>query len=111
MGPISWKQGRYLYIDEIRPILPLTNVRDTTMNNFRISAGDHQFTFEKDDVEKLDILSIDETTYHLVHEASSMEATISHYDASAKKLLVEVNGTNHWVKIEGGYELLVEKMG
>ncbi len=81
--------------------------------------GDFQLTINdlfnanlnSSDVESLDVVTLDEGQFHLIHNGKSYRAELISMEFESKTVQLKINGNHHEVKIADHFDLLVKKMG
>lgn len=59
----------------------------------------------------LDIVPINKDTFHIIKNNVSYQATVLQADFANKSFLININGTEHNIKVADSYDMLVKKMG
>lgn len=82
------------------------------LDDYRLTVdGAHSFERNSLNVASLDAVRLDETTYHVNMAGQSVLMEVSKVDFDRKEITVKIDGVQHLVAIEDGYDLLVKKMG
>ncbi len=81
------------------------------MKDYLITVNEKEIPVTKVDVEGLDIVSISDSAFHLLHDNLAYEIRLLQADHSNKTLLMSVNGNAYEVKIEDEYDQRVQQMG
>ena len=79
---------------------------------FDISINEKfNFSLSETDADQLDIVSLHEGAYHIIHEGTSCQAELIEFDLAEKSMLLKIDGVFFQVKIRDHFDLLVKKMG
>ncbi|MFD2790646.1 Na(+)-translocating NADH-quinone reductase subunit A [Arenibacter antarcticus] len=81
------------------------------MNNYLISIQEDSFTFNQEDLEALDIISIGDSQYHSLSDLKSYDIKVIQADFPNKLITVEVNGNTYPLKLQDQYDQMVDKLG
>lgn len=80
--------------------------------SFKVKVGDsYEYEFEKTDAEKLDILPISDTKFHLIYDNKSIKVTCEQSDFNKKQYSFAINGSSYPVSISNELDLLIKEMG
>ncbi|MDR9399668.1 acetyl-CoA carboxylase biotin carboxyl carrier protein subunit [Salibacter sp.] len=60
---------------------------------------------------ELDLIQIDDTHYHLIHEGNSYNIEIVNYDSEEKAAKIKINGKVLELDIRDKFDILLDKMG
>ncbi len=63
------------------------------------------------DLDQLDIQTIDQNLYHVLHENQSYNIKVDEVDILHKKVTIRVNGILHHLQIKDRLDVLIEEMG
>ncbi len=81
------------------------------MADYSITVNGNEFTISKSKAENLDILSLDNSSYHLLQENKAFNIKLLKADFNQKTMEVLVNGNTYAVAIADGYDQMVKEMG
>lgn len=70
-----------------------------------------QFIFNSADLENLDIVPIDATSFHILKEGQAFRAEVVATDFVNKLFTIKVNGNSYDIKLEDEYDQLIDKLG
>lgn len=79
--------------------------------SYRITIDDTQIDLSPKHAQDLDLIKVDDNTFHLLQDNQSFSVSVVNADFTTKTLTLEVNGNKYDLKIEDEYDLLVKKMG
>lgn len=80
--------------------------------NYKVKVNQKfSFSFEKEEIDSLDIQKASENSYHVLWQDKSHKAFISSTDFNSKSYHIKVNGNKYAVKISNELDLLIEEMG
>lgn len=79
---------------------------------FKVKVGDsYEYEFKNSDAEKLDILPVTDSKFHLVYENKSIEVICENSNFNKKQYSISINGSTYPVKISNALDLLINEMG
>ena len=79
---------------------------------YKLKVDDkYEFEFEREQIERKDIVVIDDSTYHVLSSNQSEIAKVISTDLSNKIIKVNVAGVDYNVTIKDAYDQLVNEMG
>ena len=79
---------------------------------FKVNVNnDFNFTITDDDIQSIDTISKDGTSFHILHQNQSLEAKIINANFFKKTYNVTVDGTNFDISIEDDLAALIKEMG
>lgn len=70
-----------------------------------------QFEFDTAEWANLDIVSIDDTNFHILKAGEAFRAEIVQADFVNKQFTIKINGNSYEVKLADAYDQLVKKLG
>lgn len=73
--------------------------------------GEYKFKLSQNELDDLNILSENQTSYHIIHKNKSFRASILDTDFQNRLYTVEINGRKFEVKIDRPLDLMIEEMG
>lgn len=76
-----------------------------------IVNGDMQFSFDRKQIDSLDVQSTSEDSVHILQENRSFKAALEKKDFLKKTYSVKINSNTYKVKISNELDLLIEEMG
>ena len=76
-----------------------------------IVNGDMQFSFDRKQIDSLDVQSTSEDSVHILKENRSFKAALEKKDFLKKTYSVKINSNTYEVKISNELDLLIEEMG
>lgn len=79
-------------------------------NNYKAKVNDN-FEFDNLSAKTLDIIPVEDNTFHILHEGKSYSAELVEANFKEKKLRLKINGSNYEVELSDQYDQLVKKMG
>lgn len=71
----------------------------------------NQFEFNTNELTQLDIISIDESNFHILKNGEAVRAEIVQQDFINKTFSIKINGNAYDIKLEDEYDQLVKKLG
>lgn len=76
-----------------------------------VKANEFLFSFDPEEIEKMDMVKLSPGQYHLIKDNQSVVATISNVDLVSKKMEVAIAGENYAVEISNALDQVLDKMG
>ncbi len=64
-----------------------------------------------DTVEALDVVSLDENSFHILKNNKAYNAVVESVDYKNKYFIININGTRYTTKISDKYDRLIDKLG
>ncbi|TBN03017.1 acetyl-CoA carboxylase biotin carboxyl carrier protein subunit [Hyunsoonleella flava] len=83
----------------------MSNILKAKVNN------NFDFDISSDDISSLDIVSVSNSNYHLLHDDKSFHCEINNSNFSKKTYQVSVNNTLYKVQISNDLDVLINDMG
>jgi len=80
-------------------------------STFKIISDYHEEKLGLDDIQKMDIRSLNDNQFHILQDNSSYKVSIEKEDKQNKTYDVVINGNTYSIQIQDEYDLLIEKMG
>jgi len=80
------------------------------MYKIKVNAS-HQFEITKDHIEALDCIKTTATTFHILEENSSINASILNSDFNKKRYTIKVNNNTYEVVINDALDQQIETLG
>ena len=74
-------------------------------------ARSFEYDLKSSDVDKLDVLKLSNSKFHVIRNNQSFDISIEDSDFNNKKYVVSVNANNYTVKISNQLDLLIKEMG
>ncbi|MFN7119240.1 MAG: acetyl-CoA carboxylase biotin carboxyl carrier protein subunit [Saprospiraceae bacterium] len=71
----------------------------------------NQFEFDVNNLAQLDIVSIDDFTFHILKNGEAIRAEIVQRDFVKKQFTIKINGNAYDIKLADEYDQLVKKLG
>ncbi len=81
------------------------------MTKYTINVANDEFYIDTQEIQELNIVQINDTTFHLLDNHQAHQIELSHTKNSFKEMIVSVNGNDYKVKIQDTYDALIKKMG
>ncbi len=81
------------------------------MTNYLITVNGEEIALTKKDVNGLDSINIDDSSFHLLVADQAHEVQVLDSDFLSKTLTLSVNGNTYNIKIDDEYDQRVKKMG
>ncbi len=81
------------------------------MAKYTINVANDGFHIDTQEVQELNIVQVNENTFHLLVDHQSYQIERSHQKNSCKEMTVSVNGNDYKVNIQDTYDELVKNMG
>lgn len=78
---------------------------------YKVKANEFEFEFSEEQIDHADLVKRSPTEFNLLHNHSSVNATLVEADVAAKKLIVAVDGESFTVEIKDELDQVLEKMG
>jgi len=80
--------------------------------NFKLKVNDSfEFDFKSSDSNKLDILKLSKSKFHVINNHKSFDIKLEKSDFLKKEYTVNVNSNNYTVKISNHLDSLIKEMG
>lgn len=73
--------------------------------------GTHDFSFDKDEISRLNIVEKSKDSYHIIDEHTSFKAKITTANFNEKKYTIQVNGNDYEVDISDELDVLIAALG
>ncbi|MCM4167251.1 acetyl-CoA carboxylase biotin carboxyl carrier protein subunit [Arenibacter sp. H213] len=99
------------FLNLLHILVPSSRRKPHNMNNYLISIQEDSFTFNQEDLEALDIISIGDSQYHSLSDLKSYDIKVIQADFPNKLITVEVNGNTYPLKLQDQYDQMVDKLG
>lgn len=81
-------------------------------NNFKIKVNNSaEYEINETDCNQLDIVSLDNNTFHVLKDAKSHKATVNTSDFKNKTYQVMVNSNSYTISISNALDSLIKEMG
>lgn len=80
-------------------------------NKYKVKANDFAFLFDRQVVDKLDLVRKSDNEYHLIRDNRSIKVVLEEADPRSKKLKLEVDGESFEVEISDPLDQMLEKLG
>ena len=81
------------------------------MNNYIAKVGTTSFELAEEEVTGLDLVTLDETKFHLLFDHKAYHIEVEGMQFEEKLVQLKVNGTSMTVQIEDHFDILVRNMG
>ena len=81
------------------------------MKNFKITVDDEKFIFSEEWLNNADILSVEETKYHVLENGKAYKAAVLGANFKEKTFVITINNNRYEVLIADAYDQLVDQMG
>lgn len=82
------------------------------MKNYKVKVNDsNEFQFTEEQINRLDTQKLSGSAFHLLQNAKSYKAEITHADFLNRKYTVKINSNFYQVDISNELDLLIEEMG
>lgn len=78
---------------------------------FKVSVNEFIFFFTKEQVEAIDLVKQSHTSFNLLQDHRSVNATLLETDPTAKKQTIELEGENFSVEIKDELDQMLDQMG
>lgn len=82
---------------------------DEKKDHCLVKANSFEFNFDKDEIDKLDIVKKDNSSYHIIHKGRS--STVNVLATDHKNLKVEMEGEVFEIEIKDPLDQMLDKMG
>lgn len=80
--------------------------------DYKIKVNDtFEFDFEKESIQKLDAVSVDQNHFHILHHNLAYQAEVVSADFYQKKYNIKVNNSTYEVDISNPLDILIKEMG
>jgi biotin carboxyl carrier protein len=80
--------------------------------NFKVKVDESfEFDLKSSDAEKLDLLKLEKTKFHVINNHKSFNIQLEKSDFYNKEYAIKVNSKNYAVKISNELDLLIKEMG
>jgi biotin carboxyl carrier protein len=79
--------------------------------SFRVQVNDFTFTFDQQEIDTCDFIRLSPTTFNLIREFRSVNATLLESDPTAKNLAIEIDGETFQVTIKDELDQKLDNMG
>ena len=80
--------------------------------DFKVKINDSfEFDLKESDTEKLDLLKLNNTTFHVINNNKSFIVKLKKSNPAKKEFVIKINSNNYTIKIENQLEQLIKKMG
>lgn len=76
-----------------------------------VNGNQYQFSLTPDTARESDMLTMDNGTFHLLHNGQSYHALLESVDYKTRLFTFRINGSLYTVKITDQYERLIQEMG
>jgi biotin carboxyl carrier protein len=81
-------------------------------DSYKVNVNDSfHFDLEKEQVSRLDAVTVENNNFHVLHENKPYKAAILSADFNQKKYTVKVNNNSYTVAISDDLDLLIKEMG
>ena len=70
-----------------------------------------QFSFKGLNTEELDVISLGNNHFHILHDNQSYRAELLHLDYATKTFTFKINGSKYEVQLEDQYDELINRLG
>jgi len=81
------------------------------MDKYVIKVDTTELEIEKASADKLDVVKLDDSTFHLLENNKAHVVKLLHADYDKKTIMLEVNGNSYSLRISDSYDQMVDKMG
>ena len=81
------------------------------MTDYKLMVNGETLDINKDEAEGLDVLSLDNSNFHLLQDGKAFRLEVLETDFGKKTLQISVNGNPYNVSIADGYDQMVKAMG
>ncbi len=81
------------------------------MTDYKLTVNGETLNIAKDEAEKLDVLSLDNSHFHLLQNGKAFRLKVLETDFGKKTMQISVNGNAYNVSIADGYDQIVKEMG
>ncbi len=81
------------------------------MAKYTINIANEEFHVDTQEVQGLNIVQVNENTFHLLDNHQAYQIERSHTKNSCKEMIVTVNGNDYKIEIKDSYDELVKNMG
>ena len=79
---------------------------------YKVNVGNSiKYEFNKNDIDKLDILRLSKSKFHILNNNKSFHATIEESNFNSKSYVINVNSNNYKIQISNELDILIEEMG
>jgi biotin carboxyl carrier protein len=78
---------------------------------YQVTVNNTTLSVSPDAVDALDIVSLDENSFHILKNNKAYNAVIESVDYKNKLFTININGTRYTTKISDKYDRLIDKLG
>lgn len=81
------------------------------MADYKLTVNGETFDINMEEAETLDVLSLDNSNFHLLKQGKAFHLEVYHTNFAAKTLEISVNGNPYSISIADDYDQMVKEMG
>lgn len=81
-------------------------------NKFKVTVNNTSvFSLDQNQVDKLDLMKFNKSTFHILDNNKAIKATIIHKDFDTKQYTLQINSNTYQIKIDNSLDQLIKKLG